>query len=482
MPLTDYTSYADAQREFPSARLWDLFDGDRERLNIAHECVDRYAADRAASRCASPTPMAAMKRSPSATWPTWSSRFAHWLASKGVAPGDRVAIMLEPSLAFYAALFGAMKLGAVAVPLFTLFGPDGVRLRIDGLHATPAADQRREKANAAELAGPARSSPRTMPCMTRLSGASRPISSRHRGRRPGNLPVYLRHDAGTAGGHPAHAPCRRRGDECSALRHRHASGRPVLLPVLACLGTWALARHAGASCAGHRDRCLCRPVRCGTPVAGAAGFRHHQPVRCRDALSHDEEHPASHRDYRYALRKLSFTGEPIDSDTHGFAERTFGTRLCSMYGTTEVGVILANYPGADGFRRQARLSRQAGARCQRAGATTGRLPVRARGDWRDQGAGATNAWFPTKDRGRIDADGYFFHAGRADDVIISAGWTMSAVEIEDALLAHPAVREAAVIGVPDALRGLVVKAFIVAAGSTLDCRLARACRISCAPA
>ena len=51
--------------------------------------------------------------------------------------------------------------------------------------------------------------------------------------------------------------------------------------------------------------------------------------------------------------------------------------------------------------------------------------------WRRDG------WFPTKDRGRIDEDGYFYHGGRADDVIISAGWTMSAVEIEDALLKHP---------------------------------------------
>ena len=75
--------------------------------------------------------------------------------------------------------------------------------------------------------------------------------------------------------------------------------------------------------------------------------------------------------------------------------------------------------------------------------------------WRRDG------WFPTKDRGWTDADGYFFHGGRADDVIISAGWTMSAVEIEDVLLKHPDVREAAVIGVPDPLRGLVVKAFIV---------------------
>ena len=71
------------------------------------------------------------------------------------------------------------------------------------------------------------------------------------------------------------------------------------------------------------------------------------------------------------------------------------------------------------------------------------------------------AWFPTKDLGRVDAEGYFYHAGRADDVIISAGWTMSAVEIEDILLKHADVGEAAVIGVADATRGQVVKAFIV---------------------
>src|SRR5690606_37513230 len=53
------------------------------------------------------------------------------------------------------------------------------------------------------------------------------------------------------------------------------------------------------------------------------------------------------------------------------------------------------------------------------------------------------------------------HGGRADDVIISAGWSMSAVEIEDTLLKHPDIQEAAVIGVPDALRGQVVKAFLI---------------------
>lgn len=68
----------------------------------------------------------------------------------------------------------------------------------------------------------------------------------------------------------------------------------------------------------------------------------------------------------------------------------------------------------------------------------------------------------TKDRAKTDEDGYFYHCGRADDVIISAGWTMSAVEIENSMLKHDNVLECGVIGVPDEKRGQVVKAFVVA--------------------
>ena len=83
--------------------------------------------------------------------------------------------------------------------------------------------------------------------------------------------------------------------------------------------------------------------------------------------------------------------------------------------------------------------------------TPGEIAVRRKG-----------AWFRVRDRGHVDEDGYLHHAGRSDDVIISAGWTMSAIEIEEVLLAHPNVREAAVIGVADELRGQVPKAYIVA--------------------
>ena len=130
--LTDYTLYADAQAHFSPAALWDLVDGDRERLNIAHECIDRHAA-----RDADAVAVHLAFADGSSQTITFrqiaeaSSRFAHYLVAKGIRPGDRVAIMLDPSFSFYVGLFGAMKMGAVAVPLFTLFGADGLRLRVD---------------------------------------------------------------------------------------------------------------------------------------------------------------------------------------------------------------------------------------------------------------------------------------------------------------------------------------------------------------
>jgi acetyl-CoA synthetase len=150
----------------------------------------------------------------------------------------------------------------------------------------------------------------------------------------------------------------------------------------------------------------------------------------------------------------------VDSETLAFAEATFGTHLCSMYGTTEVGVLLADYPGADDHIRKAgalgkplpglkvEIQEPDGKPCEPG--RIGEIKV-----WRH------GSWFPTKDRGQIDSDGVFWHAGRADDVIISAGWTIGPAEVEDAIMQHPAVAEAAVIGVPDATRGQIVKAFIM---------------------
>jgi acetyl-CoA synthetase len=72
-------------------------------------------------------------------------------------------------------------------------------------------------------------------------------------------------------------------------------------------------------------------------------------------------------------------------------------------------------------------------------------------------------WFHTKDAASTDEDGYFWYEGRADDVIISAGYRIGPFEVESACLEHPAVAEAAAVAVPDERRGNIVKAFVVLA-------------------
>src|ERR1043166_4425104 len=134
--LTDYTSFADAQQHASSAALWELFDGDREHLNIAHECIPRHAdgSGRAAVRVAhadGQDEILSFDRIAAG-----AAQFAHWLDAQGVKPGERIAFMLEPSLPFYVCLFGAMQTGAISVPLFTLFGPDALKLRIGDCNPT----------------------------------------------------------------------------------------------------------------------------------------------------------------------------------------------------------------------------------------------------------------------------------------------------------------------------------------------------------
>jgi acetyl-CoA synthetase len=457
--LTDYTTYADAHRTFSSAALWSLFDGDRGSLNIAHECLDRHAGSgRVAVRIAH-----ADGRDETLGFrelSEWSSRFAHWLDTRGVAPGDRVAIMLEPSLAFYAALFGTIKRGAIAVPLFTLFGPDGIRLRVEDCVPKLLLTNSEKAETARVIAGldvvvaddalisalatlppryEARSAADDLAVFQYTSGTTRelPAAVRHPQRAIVALMVAALYGTGIRPGDRFFCP--------SSPAWGHGLWHGTLAPL-------ALGVTTGTMAGKFDPVRMLRALQEYDVTNVAAAATHYRMLRSSGQASA----------YRYGIRKLSFTGEPMDSATRAFVEATFGTRVCSMYGTTEVGVILADYPGAaDYTARPGALGKPVpGVRVEVQDANGRPCPPSQIGEikvWR------RDAWFPTKDRGHVDGDGYFYHAGRADDVIISAGWTMSAIEIEDVLLRHPDVREAAVIGVADSLRGQVVKAFIVSA-------------------
>jgi acyl-coenzyme A synthetase/AMP-(fatty) acid ligase len=86
--------------------------------------------------------------------------------------------------------------------------------------------------------------------------------------------------------------------------------------------------------------------------------------------------------------------------------------------------------------------------------------------WRDPEATAAafrGDFYFTGDRAQVDEDGYFWFVGRSDDVILSAAYRIGPFEVESALVEHPAVAEAAVVGKPDPQRGQIVKAFVVCA-------------------
>lgn len=454
--LTDFTGYADAQAQFSRERLWELFDGNEKELNIAHECIDRHAGSGLTVTILS-------KAGPdvvltAAEIALWSNRFANFLLARGVRSGDRVAMMLDPSLPFYVCLFGAMKAGAVAVPLYTLFGRDGLLLRVQDCQprllvlapekldiAAGLAGTELVVADDAFMAALATAGdafvPRTraddMAMFQYTSGTTRelPDAVRHRHRAVVTVMIAALYGTGIRPGDRFCCP--------SSPAWGHGLWHGTIAPLALGVSIWAWAGPFDAA------RLL-------------DGFERHGITNLSAAATHYRlmKNSGAAGQHRYAFDKLTYTGEPTDTATEEFIVETFGRRACSMYGTTEVGVILVNYPGATDIQVKPRslgkpvpglqvAVHDASGR-ETAPNVIGEIVVHRGGEW-----------VRTKDLGWIDEERYFYHGGRADDVIISAGWTMSAKEIEDTLLKHDAVAEAAVIGVPDPLRGQVVKAYIV---------------------
>lgn len=189
-------------------------------------------------------------------------------------------------------------------------------------------------------------------------------------------------------------------------------------------------------------------------------------------------HPRQH--YQLKLRAIMSAGEAVGDTVFAWVQAELGVTLNEMFGQTEVNYIVGNshtewpakpgcigrpYPGHrvsiiddDG---QAVAHGELG---EIAVWDEGQDPVFFLGYWRNNEATRqkySGNWCRTGDLGRMDADGYIWYQGRADDMIKSAAYRIGPSEIESCLVKHPAVANAAVIGKPDELRGTIIKAFIV---------------------
>jgi acetyl-CoA synthetase len=125
----DYKTYQEAKERFRWSERWDMFDGTRERFNIAHECIDRHPKAHIAIRIK-------FEDGKTATYTfgemsQWTSQFANMLVRLGIGEGERIAILLQPTVEFYVSMFGIFKRGAVVVPCSPLFGSEAVGFRLE---------------------------------------------------------------------------------------------------------------------------------------------------------------------------------------------------------------------------------------------------------------------------------------------------------------------------------------------------------------
>ena len=200
------------------------------------------------------------------------------------------------------------------------------------------------------------------------------------------------------------------------------------------------------------------------------------------ALKRLAEMPNPRERWPLCLRVICTGGESLPSEVVRWANDALGATCNEFYGLTEFNHLVGNCqrlypirPGSMGRAYPGHGTTVIDSEGQAVPpgevgeiAATADDPTLFLGYWRSGAAPAqidTDGWLRTGDLARQDGDGYFWYQGRNDDLIKSAGYRIGPAEVEDSLVAHPLVAEAAVVASPDAARGSIVKAFVrLAAG------------------
>ncbi len=444
-----------------------------------------------------------------------SDSLAGHLAARGISRGDRVAVALQNTPHFVLAVLAAWKAGAVVVPVNPMYKEAEARhvLRDSGAAALVCGDS----AWAAELRAAAVDTAVT----TVLTARDRDFQSRDDARVFGTAPDAAAPDAAAPAPAVADlAHTARRGlpappdpgltaadpalisytsgtsgtpkgavNPHGALTHnarRQVVGHPLpegaayfaLAPLFHITGMvcelGACLANAGTLVLAHRF----------DPGVVLDAFLEHRPaytIGPATAFTALAAHPSATRDHFASFQVVSSGGAPVPPALVERLRARFGIRLRNGYGLTESTAAVASVPvhldapvdpasgtlsvGLPGADTAVRIVDGSGAEVPlgRIGEIAVRGPQLAHGYWgRPE---ATAEAFPggelrTGDVGFMDADGWLYVVDRKKDVINASGFKVWPREVEDVLHTHPAVREAAVVGVPDAYRGETVKAYV----------------------
>lgn len=428
-----------------------------------------------------------------------SARFAAALDELGVGPGDAVAVLMGKSAELVVALLGIWRRGAVHVPLFTAFATPAIALRLQASGAKVVvtdADQRAKLTPGADL--PADPDRRVVivggaPDAGELSFAD--LLTSHSPDEPGGAAVavgaegalVLLFTSGTTGT-PKGVPVPLRALASfqaylefgldvtpedvfwNAADPGWAYGLYYALLGPMATGTRSLLLHAGFSAA----RTWQVMTEFGVTNFAAA------PTVYRSLRADPTPVPSSIR-----LRRASSAGEPLTPEVIDWAQAELGVPVRDHYGQTEHGMMIVN-----GWAQDVRADVRPGSMGQPLpgwsatvlhdteptelpAGQVGRVAIAASSPlmWFTEYANAPDktaerftadgVWYLTGDAGSVDGDGFFYFSARDDDVIIMAGYRIGPFDVESVLVTHPRVMETAVIGVPDALRGEVLEAFVV---------------------
>ena len=425
-----------------------------------------------------------------------SNRFANVLKGLGLKKGDRVFTFMERIPEHYSVVFGTLKAGCIVGPLFSAFGPDPVKDRLENSGAKVLVTQPELRTRIAHV-------------LSQLPELEKVIIVNKGGRSTGpmadgDLDYYrLMTDASAELG-----PLDTTRDDYSVMHYTSGTtGKPkgavhrhnaVIQHYLT--GKLVLDLHpddiywctADPGWVTGTSYGMFAPWSNGvTQVVYEGGFGARKwyeivqkykvtmwytaPTAVRMLMRAGTELP---RQYDLSsLRYVCSVGEPLNPEAVFWGQEAFDLPIHDNWWQTETGAILiANYPALP-IRPGSMGKPLPGITAAVVDDQGNEQPPGEEGDlairpgwpamfqtyWKDEeryNSKFVNGWYITGDRARRDEDGYFWFIGRADDVINTAGHLVGPFEVESALIEHPAVAEAGVIGKPDPIAMEVVKAFV----------------------
>lgn len=479
--------YAEAARAFEYDRVAaNALHGNLQALNACVECCDRHVGrNLPALICEDQEGNGA--RYSFEQLQAMSARMGNVLKDQGVGPGDRVAGLMPRTVELLVTILATWRLGAVYQPLFTAFGPKAIEHRLEQSQARVVVTDRNNRAKLDDVSG--------CPAIITVGAAAHELDFQQALEaasdhcepvlRSGDDPFLLMFTSGTTGpAKPLEVPLRAivafQGYMRDAIDLRPNDTFWNLADpgwayglYYAVTGPLALG-HATTFYDGPFSVESCARIIDKLGISNLAG----SPTAYRLLIAAGEAFSAP---IKGRLRVVSSAGEPLNPEVIRWFADALNVTIHDHYGQTELGMVLCNHHGlAHPVHLGSAGFAIPGHRIVVLDEAGNELPAGQPGILAVDREQSPLCWFggyhgvPTKafigkyylsgDTVELNTDGSISFVGRSDDVITTSGYRVGPFDVESALIEHPAVIEAAVVGKPDPQRTELIKAFVVLAG------------------